>query len=104
MDKPMNSSMDSTDSPDSKDSETSQETNSEYNPFDSVISTIDSYIKNPRLVTPQTLTDLKSEVEQIKTSYESDETGDTTDETPTKDSSPSLTVMIGKMKHGGMGK
>lgn len=38
----------------------------EMNPVDEIISTIDSYIKNPKLVTPETLSELKQQVLDIK--------------------------------------
>lgn len=38
----------------------------EGNPLDSIVSRIDSYIKDPALVTPDTLTELKNEIVDLK--------------------------------------
>ena len=38
--------------------------------IDQVISRVESYIQNPRMVTPETLNELKSELIDLKTEYE----------------------------------
>ena len=63
-----------TNSPPQDTPESMQDTQDQQTPLDSIISRVDSYIQDPKLVTAQTLTDLKTELEDLKTYIEGEET------------------------------
>ena len=69
--------------------------------FDPIISQIQSYIKNPALATPQTLNDLLSQVEDLKASYEEEESSEGEgDNTPQDGKKHGIAIMIGLGKGG----
>ena len=74
----------------------------EASPIDEMIAQVDSYIKDPKLVTGETLTDLKSKLEDLKNYLDSDSS-----EEPEKPSEqemkgrPALSIMIGMHRRGG---
>ena len=43
-------------------------------PIDGIISTVDSYMKDPKMVTPETLAELKSELMDLKSFLDDEET------------------------------
>lgn len=43
-------------------------------PIDAMISRVDAYIQNPKMVTPETLTELKTELEDLKGYVDGEET------------------------------
>ena len=47
-----------------------QQQANEQSPMDDLISTVDSYIKDPTLVTPQTLMELRDRLEMVKADVE----------------------------------
>ena len=72
------------------------------NPFDSVISRIESYIQNPKLVTPETLAQLKEEVIGLKEGVEGEDAPSEDSEGSSSGDKPSLALTIGMMgKKGG---
>jgi len=75
--------------------------------IDSIIARVDSYIADTKLVTPGTLAELKSELEDLKEYLDGEETqepksmGGDNKESGSDPKEPALAIMIGKMKHGG---
>jgi hypothetical protein len=73
----------------------------EGTPLDSIISRVDSYIKDPKLVTSETLEELKSELVDLKSYL--DEGGEKSGEEPMKNmegkdmGKPSIVIALGKM-------
>ena len=69
-------------------------------PLDDIISKVQSYKSDLKLVTPQTLDDLLSELTDLKSYLDEEETqqGETQDQPGRK----GLTIMIDNAKHGGM--
>jgi hypothetical protein len=61
--------------------------------IDAIISRVDAYIKNPKMVTPETLSELKGELEDLK-SYLDEDAGE--DEYEGKEKPAGLTIMLGK--------
>ena len=61
--------------------------------IDSIISRVVSYIENPKLVTPETLTELKEELEDLKGYMD----GEEMDEDEMKEG---LSIVIGKKMRG----
>lgn len=70
----------------------------EGTPLDDLISRVDSYIKDPKLVTPETLMEMKSELEDLKSYMDQEESpsGETADHKPES----GVAIMIGNMKKG----
>lgn len=68
-------------------------------PLDSIISRLDSYIKNPKLVTPETLSALKSELEDLQPILDGDDR-EGMEEAPVEEEPKEggISIMIGKMK------
>lgn len=63
--------------------------------IDGVIARVDSYIQDPKLVTPQTLMDLKADLMDLKSVLEGD------NQEPTDQAEPSaMAQLMGKMKGG----
>ena len=56
--------------------------------FEGILSTLDSYIQDPKLATRQTLMQLKSDVMDLKDYFDGEETGEPN----------GLTIIIGKHK------
>lgn len=92
---------------DNQSQDKSQDTNEQEapqeggSPLDDLIAKIESYIKDPRLVTPETLTDVKSELMDLKSYMDG---GETADEPTQQDGPPDegngLHIVIGKMRGG----
>jgi len=74
-----------------------EEQESEGGGIDSIISTVDSYILDPKLITPQTLEQLKSDLMDLKSYLD----GEETQEPMESESEPSPMAEMIK-KHGGM--
>lgn len=49
--------------------------------IDGIIATVDSYLENPELVTPETLMELKADLEDLKAFLDGDETPDVPEST-----------------------
>lgn len=64
--------------------------------LDAVIAKVDSYIQDPKLVTPETLMELKTDLEDLKGFMDEEET---VEEPEDKDDN-GLMIMIGKHKGG----
>lgn len=63
--------------------------------IDGVIALVDSYIQDPKLVTPQTLMDLKTDLMDLKSVLDGE------DQEPVDQVEPSaMTQLMGKMKGG----
>lgn len=62
-------------------------------PIDAIIATVDGYIQNPASVTPETLGQLKMDLEDLKTVLDGEEQGETAPATPPP--SGGLAEMIG---------
>ena len=77
--------------------EESQEQDMGSTPVDSMIARVDEYIQNPKLVTPQTLQELKSELEDLKKYLDGEETSEP--ETG-MDHNGGVAIMISNMKKG----
>lgn len=73
----------------------------ETTPLDGLISRIRSYIQDPKLVTRETLMEIESELEDLKSVVdgEPEESGESEDD----GKQPSLSIMIGKAKRMGGG-
>ena len=67
-------------------------------PIDGIISRVQSYRDDPKLVTPQTMDDVLADLEDLITYLDKEETpgGEQSDE-----SGPGLAIMIGHAKNGG---
>lgn len=78
------------------------------NPLDEIIKKVDGYIANPKMVTPETLTEVRDSLVELKSYMDEDGESDGEGEENGGDSgsengkSPSLTVMIGKMRNKGV--
>lgn len=79
--------------------ETAQDGQDTGTGIDQIIAKVDSYIKDPRLVTPQTLQELKVDLEDLKSYLDKEETGE--GEPPDQGSPGGLAIIIGQ--HKGMG-
>lgn len=72
-------------------------------PLDSIIETIQSYIKNPKLVTRETLQELLFDIEDLRDSMKEDYSEDD-EEVDSEENSQhrgGLTILIGKSMKGG---
>jgi len=82
--------------------------NEESTPLDDIISNVDSYIKNPKLVTSETLTKLKSDLEDLKSFLDSEEPIEEEDSgmdmSKDNDSRHGIGVMISVMRKKGGGR
>ena len=80
-----------------------QEPEQETTPLDSIIQRVESYKEDPKLVTPETMSELLEELVDLKSFTDGDDPTDTEDDTQdnTQGESPSLVIAIGrKMKKG----
>lgn len=82
---------------------------SDMTPMDEAISMVDSYIKNPKLATPETLANLKSMLEDMKPMIDGDDREGMDEPMDSEDDSEEpkghgLTIVIGQMKKKGEGK
>lgn len=75
------------------------ESQEESTPFDAVISTLKSYIKNPEAVTRETLSNLLVQMEDLKGVVDGEEVPESEEPEP-QESGPSLMIAIGKKKKG----
>ena len=69
--------------------------------IDSIISTVKSYIQDPKLVTPETLTSLKADLEDLKGYLDGEEPEDEVKSEPEEKGDGGLMIMIGKAKNKG---
>ena len=77
--------------------ENTTNTESDQDGIDSIIARVDSYMKNPETVTPETLQELKDELVDLKSYLDG---GEEQPEEKDDNGSPGLMVMIGKAKRG----
>ncbi len=49
----------------------------EQTPLDGIISQVESYVKDPKMITPQTMTDLLSQLQDLKSGVDTEETSET---------------------------
>ena len=78
-----------------------EENQPEGSPMDGMISQVESYIKDPKMVNVQTLTDLRDQLVDLKGYVDSEDGGNVADESdpePMSGKSPALSIIIG---HGG---
>ena len=76
-----------------------QEETQESQGIDSVIAKVESYIQDPKMVTPETLMDLKNDLMDLKDYMDNPDQG----ENPSGSGEPNgIAIMIGKAKNGGM--
>lgn len=84
------------------------EEDNKMTPMDEAISMVDSYAKNPKLVTPETLLELKGMLEDMKPMLDGDDREGMDEPTeepePEKGKGQGLTIMIGEMKKRGESK
>lgn len=74
----------------------------EMSPLGDIIKRVDSYIKDPKLVTPDTLSELKSELEDLKGFLDSDGNEDGEESHKVNSTAgPGIMIMLGKVKSGG---
>ena len=74
----------------------------EQSPLDDLISRVESYIKDPALVSRETLTEMKSELENLKSYMDTEETqeGNPTENGSNGGHKPGLTIVIGHAMGG----
>ena len=94
------------DKTDSKDMGVQDSGETESTPLDGIISRLDEYIKNPKLVTSETLTELKSEIEDLKSVMDGEEPveNESDESMPMehgKGGQPSIAIVLGNLKKGG---
>ena len=77
--------------------DTEQEGYSEGNGIDSIIQAVEEYIANPKMVTPETLTELKEDLIDLKEFLDGDSSEEPMEDDENK---PSLTISIGKKLRG----
>ncbi len=76
---------------------------SETTPFDDIINRVRGYIKDPTQVTHETLSELLTELEDLKSVVDGEESGEPTPEPQPQNPNekPSLTIAIDKGMRGG---
>ena len=78
--------------------DTEQEEYSDGNGIDSIISKVEEYIANPKMVTPETLTELKEDLIDLKEFLDGDSSEEPMEDD--EENKPSLTISIGKKLRG----
>ena len=85
----------------------STDTTDSTTPLDEIISRVDSYIADPKLVTTDTLTQLKNDLVDLKSVIDQEETGESesdqgqTSYEPQNGEKPGLSIIIGMHRKKG---
>lgn len=76
-------------------------TENEESPMQSILKRLNSYIADPKLVTKETLMELRDEIEDLSGVMDNDESDGNEDEGKDNPGHGGLVVMIGKAKRSG---